>query len=406
MKVTVIGVTRTGNLGGTAMLCAVEETLKSSVSEIVLASILPAVDQLQKGPDNTRITNADFRILICCLLPFCLLLWPLRNIGLVQGLLVRMPFARELKNADALVDLSGVAFVDGRGVSLLIYNVSVVLPALFLGVPVYKLSQALGPFETSLNRFVARWILGRCRLVAARGQATYDNLKSLGLDNIEMRHDTSFALSLPAAVHEAANRELAKSALAQNPNEALVLMSLSQVVRNHCRDIGLDFVGELESMILELSSKGFQVGLLPHSSDTGIRKNNDWQLAQEISDRLRRKQVTVPIVNPNGDPRLARAIIGHAQVFVACRFHSLIAALSQSVPVLTLGWSHKYLEAARPFGMGGYTLDYTALSAAKMVELVLELMRKREVLRSQMREQSEKAKADAQQGILKVINEN
>ena len=387
------------------MLCAFEEILRPHAKDIALASILPAADRLQDGPDSTRITNADYRILLCCLLPICLLLWPFRKFAVSRWLVTHLPYASELKNCHVLVDLSGVAFVDGRGISLLAYNVAVVLPALFLDVPVYKLAQALGPFNRPGNRFIARWILRRCRLVVSRGQTSYDNLLSLGLENIDVRQDTSFALSVSEQKREEAKRELEKWFVLEDPDAPLVLMSLSQVVMKYCSKLGLDFTGEIEKLILHLDSTGFQVGLLPHSSDTGIRKNNDWQLAEEVSDRLRQRQVKVPVLSPDGDPRLARAMISQARVFVACRFHSLIAALSQSVPVLTIGWSHKYREAARPFGMEEYTLDYSALGSSRMFELVAELADRRDELSKQMNSRAIEAKANAIDGILKVLDE-
>ena len=50
-----------------------------------------------------------------------------------------------------------------------------------LGVPVVKLAQTLGPFETWPNRLVAQVLLSRCFIIFARGERTFHYLQnSLG----------------------------------------------------------------------------------------------------------------------------------------------------------------------------------------------------------------------------------
>ena len=59
---------------------------------------------------------------------------------------------------------------------------------------------------------------------------------------------------------------------------------------------------------------------------------------------------------------------------------TMIAALSQAVPVTTIGWSHKYAEAADPFGMSAFTMDYTIFNAEHLVAMVQQLLDRRKEL--------------------------
>lgn len=52
---------------------------------------------------------------------------------------------------------------------------------LLVGTPVVKYSQALGTFKNPYNKFLAKWILPKLKLVCARGQKTYDNLMGIGV---------------------------------------------------------------------------------------------------------------------------------------------------------------------------------------------------------------------------------
>lgn len=49
----------------------------------------------------------------------------------------------------------------------------------------------------------------------------------------------------------------------------------------------------------------------------------------------------VPVLRED-DPRRLKGILGAAHMVVGSRFHALVGALSQSVPCIGIGWSHKY----------------------------------------------------------------
>lgn len=48
-------------------------------------------------------------------------------------------------------------------------------------------------------------------------------------------------------------------------------------------------------------------------------------------------------------PVQLKGVLGTARPVVGSRFHALVGALSQGVPVLAIGWSHKYDELLRQF---------------------------------------------------------
>jgi polysaccharide pyruvyl transferase WcaK-like protein len=46
----------------------------------------------------------------------------------------------------------------------------------------------------------------------------------------------------------------------------------------------------------------------------------------------------------------------------------MIAALEREVPVLLIGWSHKYKEVLDMFGLGAWAVDYSDLTGALLIE--------------------------------------
>lgn len=402
MKLLVTGVTRTGNLGGTAMLCALEDVVASRVSDFALASILPRRDLKANGPDHARIVAADYRYLLLFVAPLCLLLWPIRAVRPVRSLLARLPLFGEFGRCDAVADISGVAFVDGRGLALLFYNVAVVLPALFFGKPVHKLSQAVGPFNRPLNARAARFVLSRCASVAARGAISLGYLRTLGLQAAEKRADVSFALDISEDTRRIARSEI-ESRVPGGKDSPLLVCSPSAVVKAHCQSVGVDMTGVIAKVLVELGRSGVRVALLPHATDTGIRKNDDMSVVLEIQQAARAFGAEIPVLDPRGDPRLARALIACSTVFLASRFHSMIAALSQAVPVITVGWSHKYAEAAEPFGMERFTLDYAQLTLANLHEKIAGALADHVGLKEKMRSAATEARSSAVEGIKVVL---
>jgi colanic acid/amylovoran biosynthesis protein len=68
-----------------------------------------------------------------------------------------------------------------------------------------------------------------------------------------------------------------------------------------------------------------------------------------------------------------KSLIANCDLVVGSRFHALVAALSQGIPAMALGWSHKYLELLRPFGLEKYVVGIEALDTENLQALLAEL---------------------------------
>lgn len=178
----VIGGSVWGNRGAEAMVATcVGHLLRSwPEAQVHVFSYLPRQDARLVEIPSVDIADGRPLALVLRLLPFALLcrVAQLAHVSIPDKWLPRD--VRALRQCRVLLDVFGISFADGREL-FLPFNVLSILPALLMGVPVVKMSQALGPFRNRINRAVASAVLPRCRHVFARGRRTASHLANLGL---------------------------------------------------------------------------------------------------------------------------------------------------------------------------------------------------------------------------------
>jgi len=364
MRFAITGVTVSGNMGGAAMLAATVDELsrRAPGAQFSLLSISPQRDRMH-GIADVEIVSAKPLQLLLLYLPLSVLVWPFASVSFVRRALARIPYFRSLMEADEVIDLCGIAFVDGRGLLLLVYNVACCLPAIIFGTPVAKLAQALGPFRTQPNRILAKFVLERCALLVARGETSLSFIKEIGLAHAISLPDTSFAMEVDKLHRDAANQMVPRFL----EGNKLLIASPSEVVRRLCQRSGIKFEDEFSAFLRARIAEGWNVLLVPHSLGVGNSKNNDIDLCRSIASALQAGRVYM--IEPIEDPRILRALIGKADAFVGCRFHSVVAALSMGVPSLVVGWSHKYQEMMAMLQGGEWFIDAASVSSKRLENL-------------------------------------
>jgi polysaccharide pyruvyl transferase WcaK-like protein len=76
-----------------------------------------------------------------------------------------------------------------------------------------------------------------------------------------------------------------------------------------------------------------------------VHEETDHGVARQLAD-----YIGAPLFS-DSDPLVLKAALGQAAAAVASRFHAVVGCLSQSVPTLAMGWSHKYRELLDDFGV-------------------------------------------------------
>lgn len=380
-KIAIIGSTLTGNKGAAAMLESSIQTLGSN-KEFFLFTYQPVREESKNNPyQNLIILRADALFLGIVINSLALIhrLFPFLRSFLENNSIS----IKTLVDADVLLDQGGITFVDGRE-KFLLYNIASILPALMVGTPVVKCSQALGPFNNPINKFFAKIFLPKMKIIVSRGDITQKYLDELGLKNTIKGADYAFLLELTEKEKKSSKKYFDKDFF---KDSKVVGISPSVVMQKKIEKQGKDYSGIISKFIDDLINEGYKVVLLPHSVRLNTEKthNNDLPLCLEIYRNLKNSNDCLFIREELSSQEL-RAVIGRCDLFVASRFHAMISALAMQVPVLVIGWSHKYKEVLDMFGLAKWAFGQDKLSQEYLTKRFKELEKEH----MQVREKIEK----------------
>lgn len=246
------------------------------------------------------------------------------KVGLLLPRFVRRKFGFiHEKEIDVVLDGSGFAFGDFWGAKKAGERLADHIQAWKKGgKKVIMLSQAFGPFrDTALQRKMAV-ILNHADLIFARDKYSYDYLRSIPANQQRIKLKPDFTNLIKGSVPAYFNVEEAEIALI--PNNKL-LESSTFTDRDHYLEV-------LNNLVEIIESAGKIPFFLIHEGA------KDLKLAEDVNKKYGR---FVKIIQES-DPLKVKGIIGASKGVVTSRFHGLVSALSQAVPCLCIGWSHKY----------------------------------------------------------------
>ena len=388
--VAIIAATIVGNRGAEAMAEASIGLIRARLPDarFHLFSYYPADDARLIDDPAVTVYSSTPATLVAALLPGALLggLFRLLRLPLPKSLMPRV--ARGIAEADLLIDLAGVSFVDGRE-KFLPFNILTIWPAMLLGVPVLKFSQALGSFKNPVNRLAARIFLPGCDRVFARGDKTLAHLQTLNFrpglvqraNDIAFLFDPKYALSRSTAAYADSLCQRISDLGAEV--DSVIGICPSSVV---AKTATWDYEGYLAKLVGEELAKGRGVVLFPNATraEHGLKlRNNDLPVIQKIVERLESDaRDKVVAVDQDLDAAGIKRVIEALDVAVVSRFHAMVGALSLAVPVVVIGWSHKYLEIMALFGQEDCVFDHSGAEFRDLVAKLEDAFERREAIRA------------------------
>lgn len=253
---------------------------------------------------------------------------------------------------DGVLDASGFAYGDQWGPEPTEDSAVLAEQCKRRGVPYILMPQAFGPFTTDRIRSAARRLIENSALVFPREETSLTHAKSLGTQNSKILKAHDFTV-------------LAKSNL---PAGSMLPDSFGCIVPNvrmldkASDDIGRHYVAFLVTCIRELQDRGIRPVFLYHDP------KHDSKVAEEVN---RAAGTSLDVIS-HSCPKALKAVIGRSKVVIGSRFHALVGALCQGVPVLATSWSHKYEELLTEYGVPELLLKPGESDIPKMLASILD----------------------------------
>lgn len=245
------------------------------------------------------------------------------------------------------------------------------------GKKVILLPQAFGPFEKQRSKQIMQEILAHADLVYARDSQSYDYLRQLDSHSEHIRIAPDFTNLLPGLIPDYGNT------LAKRP----CIIPNYRMIDKTSVDLGEKYLPFLITSIRYLRQQGFAPFILIH--ETGL----DYKLAEAVRSEIKQP---IDIVHET-NPLYIKGIVGNCFLTVGSRYHGLVSALSQNVPSIATGWSHKYQNLFEDYGCPECLVDLHDSHEGMLgkLELVVNETSRADIL-SRLSAASVKQKAQAQ----------
>lgn len=243
-----------------------------------------------------------------------------------------------MNSMGAFLDISGYAFADRFGHLNLVRTARLARSFAGRGKPVVFLPQMWGPFNDPVVARAMTELAGSVDLLYARDKSSAECLATLGLSGERIRLAPDITIPVSVSGIDVQTPDVPYCCLVPN-----------------ARMLDQGKWGDRHAALLTRAAgiahqRGITPVLVVHE-DAGA----DHDLARLIAGSLG-DGVTV---YADDDPLKLKAFIAKSLCLIGSRYHSIVAALSQGVPALAMGWAHKYPELLADFNCGAMAFDET-----------------------------------------------
>ncbi len=244
------------------------------------------------------------------------------------------------EEVDGILDASGFRYSDQWGAGPSRTLARRVSAATARGIPYVLLPQAFGPFADAATGDAFRTAVAGIDLVFARDVDSLAHVRGLIGDDPRVHLSPDFTAVLEPLPP---SRSWARG----NAPVAAVVPNYRMIDKTDPAT-GQRYTAFLRSALAELRRGGFEPVLVVHSGG-----RDDPELAAMLASGCPEPVAVVQ----EADARRLKGFIGTCEVVVGSRFHALVNGLTQGVPCVATGWSHKYQRLFEDYGCGEYLVD-------------------------------------------------
>jgi len=218
------------------------------------------------------------------------------------------------------------------------------------GTKVILLPQALGPFDNLENQKTITKAIQNIDLIFPRERISYNHLTKLVGESKKIIQSPDFTNIVKGEIPENFDRQ----------NNRFCIVPNCRMIDKTSKEISEAYLPFLIKCTRYLIQKGAKPFILIHEGA------DDLAIAEKISKAVG----GVPIISED-NPVKIKGILSVCSGTLGSRFHGLVSALSQGVPSLATGWSHKYQMLFEDYGFPEGIVDMLAEDSVTQNQLDL-----------------------------------
>lgn len=264
-------------------------------------------------------------------------------------------------HSDIIIDISGISFTDYFSNFNTLSHMFDFLYAKILNKPYFCFPQAFGPPNKFINKFAIKLCMPLANYIMPRGNISKGFIEELGITK-NVKLITDLALSLDKCSDKLVY-DIFKEENIDYKNKKFVGITINTHLYNWSETDIIQIFAKFLDYITE--KHDYEILILIHTLYTNSIDDSD--IAEMVYKKSSNKS-KIHIITGDYNASELKGIISKCHILVGSRFHSMIAALSTGVPILVIGWSHKYKEILDLFEMGEFIVDYRELNSKKLIE--------------------------------------
>lgn len=266
---------------------------------------------------------------------------------------------------DVVVTTGGDSLVDeGFGVSSTIFvflNLCNISFAILLNKPVVIYAESVGPFNSKLNKFAAKFILNKVKLIMLREEISKGYLEKLGIDKPQIHVTADSAFLLEPVPYQEARQLLLKEGISKS-GKPLIMISVNKLISN---DRNIKLMAQVVDYLIDTLNA--TIVFIPHV----IEKGSDDRIAADDIYNLVKNRYKIIRIKNEYTPEEFKGMIGQCDLFIGSRMHPTIASTSMYVPTIAITHSHKaYGIIGKMVGQEKYVLHINQLNYVTLISII------------------------------------
>jgi len=343
---------------------------------------------------HTDMGHAKWKMAAIPLLPLMLLEVIINAV--LHGILPNVPsfnterrrLFQAYRDADFVVSCPGnFLYSSGRFGITFVLSIFTIWYALCLGKPLYAMPQTIGPVLWWSEAWLLGRLLPRYRLLYVRDHISLERLAGLGvkLHNATVIPDIAFDFSSRGA--ESGRRFLTAQGVDLDRDRPLLGVTVIDWGAQNHAFADQKMYEEAVACTVRNFLQDQQGQAIFFAQVHGPTDAEDDRIpAKRVAARLAEWGERV-VVASLAEPTVLKAAYGQMDIFLGTRLHSCIFALSEYVPVVSIGYQYKSRGLFRLLGMEGQVVDIEDATETNLSALLVATWKERAQFRQRLSEQ-------------------